>query len=260
MRQLGCRNELGEQAALAVSNRMRTLLTEQDTLNLIFAAAPSQQEFLAALCRQPDLDWSRVNAFHMDEYMQLPEEAPQRFGNFLKNHIFDRVPFRTIHYLNGNTPDLASECTRYGQLLDKNPVDIVCMGIGENGHIAFNDPHVADFNDPVRVKVVDLDTACRQQQVHDGCFDVFDAVPTHALTLTIPALMRASHVFCMVPGISKALAVYYTLNAMISETHPSTILRGHDDATLFIDKDSASKLHPIHASSGPHTTGFSSLH
>ena len=221
---------------------MRDLLNHQEYINLIFAAAPSQAEFLAALCAQPDLNWSRVNAFHMDEYVQLPDDAPQRFGNFLKRHMFDQLPLRTVHYLDGNAPDLVQECTRYSQLLNQFPVDIVCMGIGENCHIAFNDPHVADFNDPQLVKVVDLDTACRQQQVNDSCFTDFDAVPTHALTLTIPALMGARHVFCMVPGIAKAQAVYHTLHSSVSETYPSTILRWHDDAQLFIDRDSASTL------------------
>lgn len=242
LRQLANRTLLGEAAAQSVSHRMRALLAQQATINMIFAAAPSQQEFLAALCREPDIDWSRVNAFHMDEYVQLPDEAPQRFGNFLKRRIFDRVPFGAIHFINGNAPDLATECTRYSQLLQQNPVDIVCMGIGENCHIAFNDPHVAFFNDPVLVKVVDLDTACRQQQVNDGCFDHIDAVPTHALTLTIPALMQAPHIFCMVPGINKAPAVNHTLHSAISELYPSTILRQHNNAILFIDNDSASQL------------------
>lgn len=242
LRQFDNRNELGKQAALSVSERMRNLLIERESINLIFAAAPSQEEFLAALCAQPGLDWSRVNAFHMDEYVQLPADAPQRFGNFLKRRLFDRVEFRAVYYLDGNAPDLADECARYGQLLNQFPVDIVCMGIGENCHIAFNDPHVADFNDPWLVKVVDLDRACRQQQVNDGCFAEFDAVPTHALTLTVPALMRAPYVFCMVPGVHKAQAVYHTLHASVSETYPATILRRHPNAQLFIDQDSASKL------------------
>ncbi len=245
VRKFDTRTQLGEAAAEAVANQMRALLIEKDTINMIFGAAPSQQEFLAGLCLQPDLDWGRVNAFHMDEYVQLPDEAPQRFGNFLKTRLFDRVPFRTVNYLDGNLPDSAEECARYGQLLRQNPVDIVCMGIGENCHIAFNDPHVADFNDPVPVKVVDLDTACRQQQVNDGCFAVFGDVPTHALTLTVPAMMQAPHVFCMVPGRNKAPAVFHTLNAAVNETYPSTILRWHPNAILFIDSDSAGQLAPI---------------
>ncbi|MCY7357938.1 MAG: glucosamine-6-phosphate deaminase [Rudanella sp.] len=245
VRQFDNRTQLGEAAAGAVANRMRALLAQQDTINMIFAAAPSQQEFLTGLCSQPDLDWGRVNAFHMDEYVQLPHNAPQRFGNFLKIRLFDRVSFRTINYLDGNRLDSAEECARYGRLLHQNPVDIVCMGIGENCHIAFNDPHVADFNDPVPVKVVDLDMACRQQQVNDGCFDRLEEVPTHALTLTIPALMQVPHVFCMVPGRNKAPAVFHTLNTAVSETYPSTILRWHNNAILFIDSDSAGQLAPI---------------
>lgn len=244
VRRFDTRTQMGEAAAQAVANQMRDLLAQQDTLNMIFAAAPSQQEFLAELCQQPDLDWGRVNAFHMDEYVGLPDEAPQRFGNFLKTRLFDRVPFRRVHYLDGNAVDSAEECVRYGQLLRQYPVDIVCMGIGENCHIAFNDPHVADFNDPVPVKVVDLDAACRRQQVNDGCFAVVEDVPTHALTLTVPALMQAPHVFCMVPGSNKAPAVYHTLNAPVSETYPSTILRQHNNAILFVDSDSAGQLTP----------------
>lgn len=236
------RTLLGEKAAQDAGNCLRNLLTRQQTVSMIFAAAPSQEEFLAALCRQEGIDWNRIHAFHMDEYVQLPEEAPQRFGNFLKERIFDRLPFRTVEYLNGNAPDLSAECERYSTLLQNHPVDVVCMGIGENCHIAFNDPHVADFNDPVLVKVVDLDNACRQQQVNDACFDAFDDVPTHALTLTVPALMQAPHVFCMVPGINKAQAVYHTLHSPVSEQYPSTILRLHEDATLFVDADSASRL------------------
>lgn len=236
------RNQLGDSAAQAVGNCLRTLLAEQATVSVIFAAAPSQEEFLAALCQEEAIDWSRIHAFHMDEYVQLAEDAPQRFGNFLKERIFDRVPFQTVNYLNGNAPDLTAECQRYSDLLKQHAVDVVCMGIGENCHIAFNDPHVADFNDPVLVKVVDLDQACRQQQVNDKCFAVFEDVPTHALTLTVPALMQAPHVFCMVPGVNKAQAIYHTLHSPVSEQYPSTILRLHEDAILFVDTDSASRL------------------
>lgn len=236
------RAQLGIKAALAVAERMRTLLNEQDTVAMIFAAAPSQQEFLENLRVQPDIDWGRVRAFHMDEYVGLPAEAPQGFGNFLRERLFDRVPFGEVYYLNGNAPDMEAECNRYAILLTQFPVDIVCMGIGENCHIAFNDPHVALFDDPVLVKVVDLDTACRQQQVNDGCFTHFDDVPTHALTLTVPALMQAPHVFCMVPGRNKAQAIAHTLQSDITELYPSTILRRHEDATLFIDADSASLM------------------
>lgn len=231
---------MGAAAAAMAADRIRLLLQEKETLNVVFAAAPSQQEFLEALAADKNIAWERINAFHMDEYIGLEVNAPQGFGNFLKERIFSKVPFRNVHYLNGNAPDIQQECERYAALL-RQGVDIVNMGIGENTHIAFNDPHVADFADPQLVKVVDLDYACRQQQVNDGCFETFAQVPTHALTLTVPALMQASYVFCMVPGPNKAPAVKHTLFDGISEKYPSTILRQHPRAVLFVDKDSAAQ-------------------
>jgi glucosamine-6-phosphate deaminase len=174
----------------------------------------------------------------MDEYIGLPENDPRTFASFLKEKIFDKLPFHSVNYLNGNAPDLEAECKRYADLLTQYPTDIICMGIGENGHIAFNDPHVADFNDPLLVKVVSLDAECRQQQVHDKCFDLLNEVPTHAITLTVPALMDSKYIYCMVPGEKKAKAVFNTLNAEINEKCPATILRRHENAMLFIDKDS----------------------
>lgn len=233
---------MGRGAAQDVALALRNLLSQRATVNMLFAAAPSQNEFLAALCGEPGLAWERVNAFHMDEYVGLPTEAPQGFGNFLKERIFGKLPFKSVHYLNGNAEDLPMECMRYSALLREFPLDIVCMGIGENAHIAFNDPHVADFADPHWVKVVDLDQECRQQQVNDGCFSQIAKVPTHALTLTVPALMQGRSLFCMVPGPNKARAAYNTLNQPISEQYPSTILRRHENAILYLDKDSASLL------------------
>lgn len=233
---------MGQDAARMVGSKLRELLQVQSYVNMIFAAAPSQNEFLATLIEEEGIDWSRITAFHMDEYIELPADAPQGFGQFLRTRLFDKVPFRAVHYLNGNAEDPEAECHRYTELLNQHPVDIVCMGIGENCHIAFNDPHVADFEDPHWVKVVDLDLACRQQQVNDGCFGNLDEVPRYALTLTIPALMAASHVYCMVPGPSKADAIFNTLCGGISAEFPSTILRKHLDATLFIDADSAKLL------------------
>lgn len=236
------RKQMGAAAAAMVADKMRELLSVQEHINVIFAAAPSQQEFLESLVRGKNIPWQRIVAFHMDEYAGLHPEAPQGFGNFLKTRIFDKVPFRAVHYLNGNAPDLAAECERYAALLDHEGVDIVNLGIGENTHIAFNDPHVADFDDPATVKVVDLDLACRQQQVNDGCFKTIGEVPTHALTLTVPALYKARFAYCIVPGPTKADAVYHTLYAPVDARHPSTILRRHPRAQLFIDADSAAKL------------------
>ena len=236
------RNQMGAGAALLAIEALRRRLAQQQAVNVIFAAAPSQQEFLAALVQAQDLDWSRVNAFHMDEYVGLPQDAPQGFGNFLKKAIFSKVPFRTVHYLRGNAPDLPAECARYAALLQAHPTDIVFMGIGENTHIAFNDPHVADFQDSYLVKVVDLDQTCRQQQVNDGCFAALEQVPTHALTLTVPALVKAREVFCVVPGPNKAQAVYHTLREEIQAAYPATALRLHPQALLFLDKKSAAMV------------------
>lgn len=235
------RAAMGEAAADMLIKKINELLDSQDSINMIFAAAPSQNEFLAALRLAP-IDWSRVNAFHMDEYVGLSDDAPQRFGNFLKEALFDKVSFKSVNYLNGNNTDLKGECQRYSDLLRKYPTDIVCMGIGENGHLAFNDPPVADFNDTELVKPVELDQTCRQQQVNDGCFNSLNVVPTHALTLTIPTLMAGKFIYCVVPGKTKAEAVYNTINQDIIEQYPSTILRKHPNAILFIDELSSSML------------------
>jgi len=232
---------MGKLAAAAVAAKINSLLELKPVINIIFAAAPSQNEFLENLL-QANIDWSSINAFHMDEYLGLDAAAPQGFGNFLRERLFDQVAFRAVHFLNGNAENPSQECIRYAELLEQNPVDLVCMGIGENTHLAFNDPHVADFNDHVLVKVVDLDLECRVQQVNDGCFEALEEVPTHALTLTIPALLKADYIFAMVPGEKKATAVYHTLNADISEKYPSTILRKHPNAILFVDDKSSVQI------------------
>jgi glucosamine-6-phosphate deaminase len=233
----GSRHLMGIAAANAVAEKINQLLKSKQFVNVIFAAAPSQNEFLAELLKH-DIDWTRIRAFHMDEYLNLDADAPQGFGNFLKERLFGKVSFKAVHYLNGNAADAEQECLRYADLLNQFPPDIVCLGIGENTHLAFNDPHVADFNDPLLVKIVDLDNACRVQQVNDGCFARIEDVPTHALTLTIPALVAVPFVFAIVPGANKAPAIDYTINAEISEKHPSTILRTHPDAVLFVDDKS----------------------
>ena len=235
------RQELGAAAAEILTAKISELLKTKEYINIIFASAPSQNEFLAELLNK-NIEWNRINAFHMDEYIGLHPDASQGFGNFLKDRLFSKVNCREVNYLNGNATDPQDECKRYSDLLIKYPTDIVCLGIGENTHLAFNDPHVADFNDPLIVKVVDLDQDCRSQQVNDGCFATIDDVPTHALTITMPALFKSTFAYAIVPGKFKANAIFNTLNSDISELYPSTILRRHDHAVLFIDEDSASKL------------------
>ena len=235
------RPELGAAAAEILTAKISELLKTKEYINIIFASAPSQNEFLAELLNK-NIEWNRINAFHMDEYIGLHPDASQGFGNFLKDRLFSKVNCREVNYLNGNVSDPQDECKRYSDLLINYPTDIVCLGIGENTHLAFNDPHVADFNDPLIVKVVDLDQDCRSQQVNDGCFATIDDVPTHALTITMPALFKSTFAYAIVPGKFKANAIYHTLSSDISELYPSTILRRHDHAVLFIDEDSASKL------------------
>ena len=236
------REAMGTDAAKDTARTINELQQKKDEINMIFAAAPSQQEFMQHLISDKSIDWSRINAFHMDEYIGLKEDAPQGFGNFLKERLFSKAPFKSIHYIDGQAQDPQKECDRYAELLEKYPVDIVCLGIGENGHIAFNDPHVADFKDPKMVKIVELDTACRTQQVNEGQFTQLNLVPTQAITITIPALLKADSMFCMVPAENKTEAVYRTLNGEIDEECPATILRTKEKAVLYLDEASASKL------------------
>ena len=236
------RDEMGKAAASDIKARILSLLESKKTINMIFAAAPSQNEVLYALATDKEIPWNRVNAFHMDEYVGLPADAPQGFGNFLKEHLFGLVNFKSVSYIDITASDAESECERYAELLTDNPADIVVMGIGENGHIAFNDPPVADFNDKKAVKRVELDDICRNQQVNDGCFAKLEDVPRTAITLTVPTLFAGDHLFCIVPSKTKANAVKATLCNDINEKCPATILRLHNSAVIYLDGDSSSLL------------------
>ena len=233
------RTEMGNAAGADIKAKIAELLKEKEEINMIFAAAPSQNEVLYALATDKDIEWNRVNAYHMDEYIGLDKDAPQGFGNFLRRAIFDIAPFKTVNCIDSTATDPEAEAERYGALLAANPTDIVVMGIGENGHIAFNDPPVANFKDERIVKPVELDQICRNQQVNDGCFKSIDDVPTHALTLTVPTLVKAPWLFCIVPAPTKANAVYNTINGEIGEACPATILRTQENAILYLEPDSA---------------------
>ncbi len=231
------REEMGQIASRDAADYIRKELANKSELSIVFASAPSQNDFLSSLLEQ-DVDWGKINAFHMDEYIGLSEDAPQGFGNFLKSKIFDKINLKSINYLYGKD-DPQTICKNYSSLLNNHPIDIVFMGIGENAHIAFNDPHVALFDDPERLKVVSLDLVCRRQQVNDGFFKSIDEVPTHAITMTIPVLLEAKRIFCMVPAPSKAKAIKAAISGEITEKYPASILRTHKFATLYCDKDSA---------------------
>ncbi len=229
------RNKMGMFAANDVAEQIVKLQQDQDEIRMVFAAAPSQNEFLQHLLTDERIKWSSITAFHMDEYIGLQQEAPQLFQNFLNERLFDKVSFKKVHLINSSNEN---EEDRYTKLLQESQIDVVCLGIGENGHIAFNDPPVADFADEKIMKKVKLDAACRQQQVNDGCFSSLEEVPLYALTLTIPALMSAKSMYCVVPGKTKSNAVYQTLNGPVSTACPSTILRKHSHAFLYLDEDS----------------------
>lgn len=233
------RQAMGEAACMLYRKHVRELMSTQENIRAIFAAAHSQDDFLKALSEDTDIDFTRIIGFHMDEYMGLGKEAPQNFGNFLKNAIFSRKPFRKVNYVQSDANDISAECKRYERLLKEAPMDIVSMGIGENGHIAFNDPHEARFDEQAWVRETSLDVVCRQQQVNDGEFKSLDEVPQSALTLTIPALMSSKKVVCIAPTERKAEAIHQTLFGPISESCPASVLRTHSGATLFLDKEAA---------------------
>jgi glucosamine-6-phosphate deaminase len=232
------RAEMGAAAGAAAAAAI-TAVQDRRTgpVRVIFAAAPSQNETLAALAADPDLDWSRVVAFQMDDYVGLPATASERFSAYLQEHLYDLVRPGSIHRLEG-TGDVDAEIQRYASLLTEDPIDLCLFGIGENGHLAFNDPPTADFSDPLVVKRVELDYACRIQQVNDGCFPTFEDVPPEALTLTVPALIAARTMIGSVPGSAKREAVNNTLWGPVTTDCPATAIRGHEDATLYLDADS----------------------
>ncbi len=236
------RGSAGASAAARAAEILRCALRERGEARAIVASAPSQDELLAGLASAPDIDWGKITIFHMDEYEGLPESHPATFRAYQRRNFLSKITPRVFHGICGESPDLDAECARYAALLAEAPIDLLCMGIGENGHIAFNDPPVADFCDPLDARVVELDEACRRQQVNDGCFPDMESVPARAVTLTCPALMRAAHAVCIVPGPRKAKAVRDALLGPVSEACPASILRAHPDAYVYLDTGSASGL------------------
>lgn len=230
------RAAMGAAAAAHAAERLRAILAETPRARVIFAAAASQQDFLDALAELPDIDWARVDAFHLDEYVGLPQGDPRSFGRWLGDHIWSRVRPGRVELLDGGNPDPDAECTRYGALLDDGGIDLALIGIGENGHLAFNDPHVADFDDPLTVKPVEIDETSRRQQVRDGAFADFDDVPRLALTVTMSAILASRAISVVVPGAQKAQAVQRTLEGPIVTACPASALRLHPDTVLFVDQ------------------------
>ncbi len=237
------RSEMGSAGAETVARLIQETLKKKSEVNMIFASAPSQMDVLNALLAREDIPWEKIRAFHMDEYIGLPGDAPQSFGNYLRVRFFEKRPFKAVYYMDGNAPDIQQECQRYTDLLRQFPVDICLLGIGANGHLAFNDPGIADFYDPADVKMnPQLDETCIWQQVHDGWFDTYDSVPKHAMTITMPALLRAPCAVTIVPDSSKAEIIGRFFTEAISTDLPASILRQHRNAWLYLDADSAAKV------------------
>lgn len=231
------RATMGTSAASYAAERLRTLLAAQPRVRMIFAAAASQADSLAALAQAEDIDWMRVDAFHLDEYVGLPLGHDRSFGTWLDRHIWSIVRPGRVELIDGGNPAGGqAEAGRYGALLGDGGVDLALIGVGENGHVAFNDPHVADFNDPAVMKPVEIDDTSRHQQVRDGAFDRFEDVPRVALTVTMSTI-RGARVICLaVPGPHKAAAVAAMLDGPVATTCPASILRGHPDAVMFVDE------------------------
>jgi glucosamine-6-phosphate deaminase len=236
------RRDAGMASAAAASAVIRAAIEKDGAASVVFAAAPSQNEFLAQLRADPSIPWRRVTAFHLDEYAGLPAHHPASFRRFLRERLMDHVPLAAFHELAGDAPDLDAEADRYQRLLAEQSPVLAALGIGENGHLAFIDPDECDFNDPRDVRIVHLDDVCRRQQVHDGSFDRVENVPQRALSLTIPFFMRTPHAVVTVPGPAKARAVRDTLRGPIEPRCPASILRQHAGAVLFLDHDSAALL------------------
>lgn len=232
----------GEAAAKAVAEELKRLAALQNAIGVIFATGASQLAMLEALTALPGLPWDKVIGFHMDEYVQLDENHPASFRRYLHEKLTGRVTMRKFYGMNGNAPDIHAYGREYMQLLNGASPQICLLGIGENGHLAFNDPHEANFNDPEEIKVVTLDTECKQQQVSEGWFENVDAVPPQALTLTVPALLRVPKLIVSVPGNRKAEAIRRTLDEPMGTACPATILRTHPDVTIYLDTDSAAAV------------------
>lgn len=227
--------ETGENAGRAIEAALVELQTVKEGIRVIFAAAPSQDYMLDYLSASDKIDWSKIVAFNMDEYIGLTNGSEQLFSNYLEQRLFSKVKPKAKYFIDPSKP-VEEELSRISRLIGERPIDLVCLGIGQNGHIAFNDPPVADFEDQYIIKEVELDEVCRMQQVLDKCFDRIQEVPTRALTLTIPTIMKANSLFCVVVGEHKREAVKHTLTSAISTAWPSTILRTHKDCHFFFDR------------------------
>jgi len=236
------RDALGAGAAEMAAAITRHAADQRGRARIIVATGNSQLDLIGALTNLPGVPWNSVEVFHMDEYVGLPENHPASFRLWIRTRVADKVHPKAVHYIAGDAPDLDAEIERYTRLLTEAPVDLAFVGFGENGHIAFNDPHVADFQDPAMLKRVTLDDPCRRQQAGEGHFPTPADVPRDAVTITCPGLFRAEAWVCCVPERRKAEAVRNALEGPIATACPASIVRTHPNATVYLDPQSSSLL------------------
>jgi glucosamine-6-phosphate deaminase len=234
------KDELGEKAAHQGADFIRQAIQERGDANIILATGASQFEMLAHLVKE-NVDWSKVTAFHLDEYIGLPESHPASFRNYLKERFASKVPLRAFHFVNGEAEDPQAECRRLGDIISAHPIDVAFVGIGENGHLAFNDPP-ADFETEEPYLVVELDEACRRQQLGEGWFASLDEVPRRAISMSIRQILKSQVIICSVPDLRKADAVKKAVEGPATPRVPASILQTHPRTFLYLDRDSASLL------------------
>ena len=233
---------MGKAAAESAAASLRALAAQNETVAVIFATGASQMATLEALTSIPGLPWDKVVGFHMDEYLGISDDHPASFRRYLRERLTSKVKMRHFYGVDGSSSNPEETCHEYAELLQQHNPQLCLLGIGENGHLAFNDPAEADFEDPADIKIVSLDNECRQQQVNEGWFPNLTEVPTQAMTLTIPTLLRVPRLIASVPGERKAHIVHRTLTEKISTACPATIMRQHPDTTVYLDPASAAEL------------------
>jgi glucosamine-6-phosphate deaminase len=233
--------ELGESAGKAAADLIRTTIANKGNANIILATGSSQFETLKQLIIEKDIDWSKVNMFHLDEYIGLPETSGASFRKYLKERFLSKVPALKAVYLVDGEADPVTECNRLSIIIEANPIDVALVGIGENGHLAFNDPP-ADFDTKEPFIIVDLDEACRKQQFNEGWFKSVDEVPKQAISMSISQICKSKHIICSVPDVRKAQAVKDCLEQSVSNRYPASILQLHPSCCYYLDKPSSSLL------------------
>lgn len=234
--------ELGREAGKAAASKVREAIDKNNCANVILATGMSQFETLEQFIKEPDIDWGKVRMFHLDEYIGLPETHMASFRKYLRERFIDQVdPLLEVYLINGEAPDPKEECARLGRIIQQYPIDVAFVGIGENGHLAFNDPP-ADFETEEPYLVVNLDDKCRTQQLGEGWFKSLEDVPSQAISMSIRQIMKTKSLICAIPDSRKAQAVKDCLTLPVSNLHPASILQQHADCSFFLDKASSALL------------------